>query len=156
MSALAAMRAFFQRDLRRVPFVFTLTDLHKAISSLTTIGILHVWLILNGPGVDQIVEDKFDVLRKELTAALRAEEAKAADTASPGSTKWSLMSQLSDIMQKSWEIGTFRYTLAPSPIGLCSIFYKRIQPLLSERAFELWGRDVVKVFTIRSTIEASN
>lgn len=42
--------------------------------------------------------------------------------------------RLSEVMEQAWVIGAFWYTLAlSSPLGLFSIFYEHIHPILTEQ-----------------------
>ncbi|GKZ25604.1 hypothetical protein AbraIFM66951_002993 [Aspergillus brasiliensis] len=61
---------------------------------------------------------------------------------------------LSDIMDRTWETGTFWYTLAlSSPSGLFTIFQRHIRPLFCKDNLEefhlimpfLWGKNVGRI-----------
>jgi hypothetical protein len=173
MSALAAMRTiaplFFRRDLHRGPFVFTLTDLHQ--SNIFVDDEWHItclvdlewacsrpvqmveppyWLTNNG--VDEIDVEEYDKLRKELLTIMSVEETEDSRSflsKNAGETPL----RLSEVMEQAWASGTFWYSLAlSSPSGLFSLFYERIQPLLSKKGSEdigeimpfYWGKDVGK------------
>lgn len=173
MSALAAMRTtaplFLRQDLRRGPFVFTLTDLHQ--SNIFVDEDWHITCLvdlewacsrplemveppywLTNRGVDEIDPKDYDPLRRELMSILVTEEMKLlSSVASPDTDR--TMPRLSEVMEEAWARGTFWYTLAlSSPTGLFRIFYERIQPLLSEHCSEeigevmpfYWVRDVGK------------
>lgn len=151
MAAHAAMRTifplFFQRELRRGPFVMTLTDLHPsnilvdddwhitclvdlewACSRPIEMVQLPHWLA--NKAVDEIVPEEFDVVRSEFMAILTAEETQRCGYSE--STKLS-MPRLSNVMNSAWETGTFWYTLALfSPTGLFNLFYDRIRPKFDE------------------------
>lgn len=141
--ALAAMRTisclFFDRNLRHGPFVLSLTDLHQ--SNILVDDELHIrclvdlewacsrpiemivppyWLTDEGVEIDPA---KYEIYRAEFLEILISEEKRSNISAMPS---------LSDVMKKTWESGTFWYSLALlSPTGLFSIFYKRIQPELA-------------------------
>lgn len=171
MSALAAMRTtaplFLRQDLRRGPFVFTLTDLHQ--SNIFVDEDWHITCLvdlewacsrplemieppywLTNKGVDEIEPSDYDPLRRELMSILAMEEMKRLGSiASPNTDR--TVPRLSEVMEEAWARGTFWYTLAlSSPTGLFRIFYEHIQPLLSEHCSEeigeimpfYWVRDV--------------
>ncbi|OBT97664.1 hypothetical protein VE01_04425 [Pseudogymnoascus verrucosus] len=147
MSALGAMRTimplFLRRELRRGPFVFTLTDLHQSnifvdkdwhITSLVDlewgcsrpIEMVEPPYWLTNKGVDQILPDEYNKVRVEFMTILEEEELLAAsNTTERGGLR------LADVMNQAWEMGTFWYTLAlSSPTGLFRLFYHHIQPRL--------------------------
>ncbi|KAE8153859.1 hypothetical protein BDV25DRAFT_168136 [Aspergillus avenaceus] len=166
-SALTAMRttysSFFNPELRRGPFVFTLTDLHQSnifvdsnwhITALVDlewacirpIEMLRTPAWLTNKAVDEISEEpeEYNIIRTELLDALTSEE-----------TKLSKDNTLSTIMNKGWNTGTFWYSLAlASPTGLFAVFYNQIQPRFLENCPEhdtfehimpwYWARDWVK------------
>jgi hypothetical protein len=172
MSALAAMRTvsplFFAPNLRRGPFVFMLTDLHQSnifvdekwrITCLVDLE----WAVsrpiqmteppywLTNKGVDEIDVEEYDKLRREFMTIMRAEETRNFSKCPRNDAKISL--SLSDIMEQAWRTGTFWYSLAlSSPTGLFTLFYERIQPLLSKHGSSeigeimpfYWGKDVGK------------
>ncbi|GFG19491.1 hypothetical protein IFM5058_10143 [Aspergillus udagawae] len=173
MSALAAMRTiaplFFRRDLHRGPFVFTLTDLHQ--SNIFVDDEWHITCLvdlewacsrpvqmveppywLTNKGVDEIDVEEYDKLRKELLTIMSVEESEDSRSflsKNAGETPL----RLSEVMEQAWASGTFWYSLAlSSPSGLFSLFYERIQPLLSKKGSEdigeimpfYWGKDVGK------------
>ncbi|PLB53306.1 hypothetical protein P170DRAFT_454417 [Aspergillus steynii IBT 23096] len=144
MATLTAMRAvlpaFFSRELRRGPFIFSLTDLHQS-----NIFVDNNWNItclidlewacsrqiemveppywLTGKGVDQIDVDEYDISRKELMSILETEEAASTDRK---------ILRLSEVLARTWATGTFWVILAlSSPSGLFTIFAKDIYLLFS-------------------------
>lgn len=147
MSALTMMKTvsslFFQRDLRRGPFVFTLTDLHQSnifvdkdwnIKCLIDlewacsrpIEMLHPPRWLTNQAVDMIDVVEYDKVRREFMDILEEVEQEFC-AGGPEITK------LSPIMKQGWEIGTFWYSLAlRSPTGLFRVFYDHIQPRLAK------------------------
>ncbi|KAE8149392.1 hypothetical protein BDV25DRAFT_156391, partial [Aspergillus avenaceus] len=173
MSALAAMRTIvpfmFSRNLRRGPFVFTLTDLHQ--SNIFVDDNWHITCLvdlewacsrpmemveppywLTNQGVDGITAKEYDLLRTELMTVLTEEETKLPSPIFSAEAKMT-MPRLSEVMQDAWTKGTFWYTLAlSSPTGLFRLFYEHIQPLVagnySEEFSEVmpfyWERNVAK------------
>ncbi|KAI9732709.1 MAG: hypothetical protein M1818_007443 [Claussenomyces sp. TS43310] len=173
MSALVAMRAgfplFFQRDLRRGPFVLNLTDLHQSnilvdkdwhITSLVDLEwacSLPVEMVgppywLTNQGVDTIIAEEFNTVRSQFIDILAAEEQQLGSFISSNPRKEAL--RLSAVMNHTWEIGTFWYTLAlSSPTGLFNLFYRQIRPRLDNLdpeytnyiliMPEYWSRDVL-------------
>ncbi|PLB53810.1 hypothetical protein P170DRAFT_451803 [Aspergillus steynii IBT 23096] len=167
MSALAAMRTtaplFYSRDLRRGPFVFSLTDLHQSnifvdekwnITCLVDlewacsrpIQMVEPPYWLTNKGVDEIDAEEYDKYRRELMAAMVSEEAKLENTEHKSPL-------LSEVMEQTWATGTFWFSLAlSSPSGLFRLFYEHIQPLLSKHeSHEIgeimpfyWGRNAGK------------
>ncbi|KAG2001095.1 hypothetical protein GB937_010517 [Aspergillus fischeri] len=110
----------------------------KAISLLIKTGTSPLWWTLNGhmlqtptwlmnKAVDVIAEEpeEYDMMRREFMDILVTEEQRLSS--SSASNHRSL--QLSAIMEESWRVGTFWYTLAlTSPTSLFTVFYKQIQP----------------------------
>lgn len=173
-AALTAMRtvfpSFFQREHSRGPFVFTLTDLHQSnlfvdenwhITSLVDlewacsrpIEMVRTPTWLTNKAVDEISEEpeEYDMMRKEFIKVLADEEERR-----PWAENNDSKLQLSAVMKRSWELGTFWYTLAlASPTGLFAVFYKQIQPIFltsstGHETFEqimpwYWARDFVKI-----------
>ncbi|RAK99712.1 uncharacterized protein BO80DRAFT_466024 [Aspergillus ibericus CBS 121593] len=167
LSSLSAMRTisktFFQRELRRGPFVFSLTDMHQSnifvdadwnitcLVDLEWACSLPIEMIrpphwLTSMGVDELVLSEYDKLRTEFMDALNAEEQEMAEK--PNSPL------LSDVMSKTWATGTFWYTLAlSSPSGLFTIFKQHIRPLFCTEYIEefnlimpfLWDRNVGRI-----------
>ncbi|KAK2810378.1 hypothetical protein FQN50_003109 [Emmonsiellopsis sp. PD_5] len=148
ISALAAMRTifptYFNRNLRRGPFAFMLTDIHASnifvdrnwhITSLVDLEwacSLPIEMVqpphwLTNKGVDQMVTDEYDKARVEFMNILKEEEElRGNDTRDA--------MKLSTLMQQTWERGMFWYSLAlSSPTGLFSLFGKKIQPKLTEK-----------------------
>ncbi|OBT48362.1 hypothetical protein VE00_01149 [Pseudogymnoascus sp. WSF 3629] len=170
MSALGAMRTimplFLRRELRRGPFVFTLTDLHQSnifvdkdwhITSLVDlewgcsrpIEMVEPPYWLTNKGVDQILPDEYNKVRVEFMSILEEEELLAGNnTTKRGGLR------LADVMNQAWETGTFWYTLAlSSPTGLFQLFYHHIQPRLISIHEEdpdnvmpyYWAQDVFQI-----------
>jgi hypothetical protein len=159
---------FFAQNLRRGPFVFTLTDLHQSnifvdekwrITCLVDLE----WAVsrpiqmteppywLTNKGVDEIDVEEYDKLRREFMTIMRAEETQNFSKGLRNNAKISL--RLSDIIEQAWTTGTFWYSLAlSSPTRLFRLFYERIQPLLSKHGSSeigeimpfYWGKDVGK------------
>jgi hypothetical protein len=146
-SALTAMRAvlpsFFQREFCRGPFVLSFTDLHPSnifvdenwhITALVDlewtcarpIEMIRTPTWLTNQAVDEIAvtPDEYDKMHTGFVENLVAEEENRSDfTGLVGSNR---ETRLSTIMKKSWEPGTFWYSLAlVSPTGLFSVFYSR-------------------------------
>lgn len=158
LSALTAMRAvfpcFFQRNFRRGPFVFILTDLHQ--SNIFVDDDWHITCLVDlewacsrpiemvrtpywftDKGVDEIIEEEYNAVRTEFMDILASEERKGSScccaTSKGDSDGAAVMPKLSDVMKQTWETGTFWYTLALStPTGLFRLFYEHIQPLFSK------------------------
>ncbi|KAL2811735.1 hypothetical protein BDW59DRAFT_54160 [Aspergillus cavernicola] len=145
LSSLSAMRtvskSFFQREFRRGPFVFSLTDIHQSnifvdadwnvtclvdlewACSLPIEMIRPLHWLTNG-GVDELVPSEYDKVRTEFMDTLKAEEKAMVASKKHNSPL------LSDIMNTTWATGTFWYTLAlSSPSGLFTIFKEHIRPL---------------------------
>ncbi|KAL4886507.1 hypothetical protein BJY04DRAFT_228365 [Aspergillus karnatakaensis] len=167
LSSLSAMRtvskSFFQRELQRGPFILSLTDLHQSnifvdadwnityLVDLEWACSLPLEMIrpphwLPNMGVDQLVPSDYDKLRIEFMNALIAEE--------QGMTQTHNSPRSSDIMNRTWETGTFWYTLAlSSPSGLFTIFKEHIRPLFCTNYIEefnlilpfLWSRNVARI-----------
>ncbi|KFY46968.1 hypothetical protein V494_00261 [Pseudogymnoascus sp. VKM F-4513 (FW-928)] len=172
MSALGAMRTvmplFLRRELRRGPFVFTLTDLHQSnifvdenwhITSLVDlewgcsrpIEMVEPPYWLTNNAVDQILSDEYNKVRVEFMDILEEEERLAARNTTEREGL-----RLADIMNRAWEMGTFWYTLAlSSPTGLCQLFYRHIQPRLISIHEEdpdnvmpyYWAQDVFQIIS---------
>lgn len=146
MSALATMRTvqplFLRRDLRRGPFIFSLTDLHQSnilvdddwnITCIIDlewafsrpVEMLQPPRLLSNEAADTIVVAEYDKLRMEFMAVLN-NEAKHF-----GSEQ---IANVPNVMEVSWQNGTFRYVLAlRSPTALFRVFYDHIQKYLAER-----------------------
>lgn len=169
MTALTGMRTalplFFQRDLRRGPFVFSLTDLHQSnifvnkdwhITSLVDlewacslpIEMIHPPSWLTNKAIDTIDEDEYDKIRMEFMQILAAEEQKFID--------YTRKPRLSTIMQRGWEIGTFWFALAlRSPTGIFHVFDDRLQSRLGSEHYDdddyskvmmwHWAHDIRKI-----------
>ncbi|KFY17973.1 hypothetical protein V492_00223 [Pseudogymnoascus sp. VKM F-4246] len=172
MSALGAMRTvmplFLRRELRRGPFVFTLTDLHQSnifvdedwhITSLVDlewgcsrpIEMVEPPYWLTNKAVDQMLPDEYNKVRVEFMDILEEEERLAASNTTEGGGL-----RLADIMNQAWEMGTFWYTLAlSSPTGLFQLFYRHIQPRLISIHEEdpdnvmpyYWAQDVFQIIS---------
>jgi hypothetical protein len=129
---------FFRRDLRRGPFVFSLTDLHQSnmfadenwnIKYLVDlewacsrpIEMLHPPYWLTSQPVDGIDLDEYKKLHEEFMDAFEEEEKEFCEG------QRTIL--LSPILKQGWEMGTFWYSLAlDSPTGLFRLFYDHIQP----------------------------
>lgn len=144
--ALTAMRAifpsFFRRELRRGPFTFALTDLHQSnifvdenwnITSLVDLewGCSLPIEMVQPPHwfadqyLDKVETEEFNTSRVEFMNILAAEE----DSQFPQSRYPVEIEKLSTTMNRSWEMGTFWYTLAlSSPTAIFALFYKKLQP----------------------------
>lgn len=176
-SALTTMRAifplFYRRELRRGPFIFSLTDLHPSnifvdenwhVTSLVDlewgcslpIEMIHPPHWLTSMAVDQIVSDKYNKSRLEFMDVLSAEEGQLQRCTRGEQTHTPL--RLSDIMGTAWSMGTFWYSLAlSSPSGLFTIFDKELQPIFTKKcpdhdAFHqvmpwYWAQDIVTTST---------
>ncbi|GKZ36754.1 hypothetical protein AbraIFM66950_007951 [Aspergillus brasiliensis] len=168
LSSLSAMRtiskSFFEKELGRGPFVLSLTDLHQSnifvdddwnVTCLVDlewacslpIEMIRPFYWLTNLGVDQLVPSEYDKVRKEFMDALKVEE--KALMASKHSSPL-----LSDIMDRTWETGTFWYILAlSSPSGLFTVFQRHIRPLFCKDNLEgfhlimpfLWGKNVGRI-----------
>ncbi|KAJ5142417.1 hypothetical protein N7476_003719 [Penicillium atrosanguineum] len=170
-SALTAMQAtfssFFAREFCRGPFVFTLTDMHQSnifvddnwhITSLVDlewacsrpIEMIRTPTWLTNKAVDEIADEEveYDTVRSEFMGIMSSEE-ELLDLSSRDLS-------LSEVMNRSWQSGTFWFSLAlASPTGLFSVFYKQIQPRFIEYcpdhdAFQeimpwYWSKDFVRV-----------
>lgn len=148
-SALATMQAtfpsFFTRELCRGPFTFTLTDLHPSnifvddnwqITSLVDLEwgcsrpteMIRTPTWLTNKAVDEIAEEAtdYDTIRSELIEIMANEE---KSLGLESRKQGQMGANLSEIMDRSWQSGTFWFSLAlASPTGLFSVFYKQIQP----------------------------
>ncbi|PWY68987.1 hypothetical protein BO94DRAFT_560856 [Aspergillus sclerotioniger CBS 115572] len=149
LSILTIMRAllphFTNRDLRRGPFVLTLTDLHQSnifvdsdwnIKYLVDLEwtcarpleMLHPPYWLTGRGVDQLEKgehlDAFSDMHSEFMDAFEEEER---------SLKRGKALNLSHILRKGWETGSFWFFHAlDNPKGLYNIFLDHIQPIFAK------------------------
>lgn len=154
MAALTAMRTvfplFLRRDLRRGPFVFHLTDLHQ--SNILVDEDWHITCLidlewacshpvemiappywLSGKRVDEVDPENYDATRKEFMNILAAEETRMQDCVANKKA----IPKLSDVMNRSWNTGTFWYTLAlSSPTGLHNLFYDRIKPIFFKHSVD--------------------
>ncbi|KAE8153020.1 hypothetical protein BDV25DRAFT_44741 [Aspergillus avenaceus] len=174
-SSLTTMRAifpsFFRRDLRRGPFIFSLTDLHQSnifvdekwnITSLVDLEwacSLPIEMIqpphwLTNPAVDRIVSSEYNNSRLEFMRALTDNEEESDYSIS--NDRFSVSLSLSHLMSAAWDTGTFWYSLAlSSPTGLFAIFDKEIQPRFIDKcpdhdAFHqimpwYWAQDIVSI-----------
>ncbi|KAM5441184.1 hypothetical protein MferCBS31731_003612 [Microsporum ferrugineum] len=146
---------FFRRDLRRGPFIFSLTDLHQSnifvdekwnITSLVDlewgcslpIEMTHPPYWLTGDFVDHINEDEYKKLWMEFIQILAQEE---RDT--------NRQPQLSAIMIRGWEMGTFWYSLAlQNPVAIFRLFIDRIQAkFLREDIYEQYQQEYGLIMT---------
>ncbi|RMZ83727.1 hypothetical protein DV738_g954, partial [Chaetothyriales sp. CBS 135597] len=147
MAALTTMRAifpnFFRPELRRGPFVYTLTDLHQSNifvdehwnitkvvdlewATSRPVEMVHPPYWLTTQPVDGIDAQEYEKLHQEFMNAFEEEERRFPGRCSEGPC-------LSNILRRGWESGTFWYSLAlDSPTGLFSIFYDHIQPIFSK------------------------
>lgn len=145
MSALAIMKAIFtlflQRDLRRGPFFFNLTDWHQSnilvddqwhIICLIDlewgcsrpIEMLHPPRWLTSDDISTIIVDEYDKVRREFMDILEQEEANLR-VQDQGARL------ISPVMNQGWKAGTFWYALAlQNPTGLFRVFHDHIQPRL--------------------------
>ncbi|QKX64270.1 uncharacterized protein TRUGW13939_11443 [Talaromyces rugulosus] len=140
-SALTMMRAvfpsffpsFFRRDLRRGPFIFSLTDLHQSnifvdenwhITSLVDLEwacSLPVEMVqpphwFTALAVDKMVSEEYDKFRQEFMSILTTEEEENHRSRHGG---FPATLKLSDVMRTTWNNGTFWYSLAlSSPTGI--------------------------------------
>ncbi|KKZ66798.1 hypothetical protein EMCG_07516 [[Emmonsia] crescens] len=177
LAALSAMRtiftSFFQRDFRRGPFSFVLTDLHQSnifvdaewnITCLIDlewgcsrpIEMVSPPFWLTNKGVDQLVSAEYNEIRKEFMEILAVEERQLGQTTSGlNSNKEEPLPRLSDVMNRTWDTGTFWYTLAlSSPSGLFTIFNKHIRPLFCKIDYAeefnmimtfFWGKNIGEI-----------
>lgn len=169
LSSLSAMRtvsnSFLRQELRRGPFIFSLTDMHQSNVFVDTdwnitclvdlewacsqpIEMIRPPHWLTNKGIDELALPEYDEARREFMDALIAEE-KAIST-----SKKRNLPLLSDVMNRTWEAGTFWYTLAlSSPSGLFTIFQQHIRPLFCKDYIEefhlvmpfLWERNVAHI-----------
>lgn len=173
LSILSAMRTvfpeFFQRELRRGPFVFVLTDLHQ--SNIFVDAEWHITCLvdlewacsqpiemvrpphwLTNKGVDEIIADEYDEIRMHFMNILAAEERQQLISATSNKiNRTAILPHLSDVMNRTWEMGTFWYTLAlSSPTGVFRIFHEHIRPMFTSDYSEefsvvmpfFWGKNV--------------
>jgi hypothetical protein len=149
MAALATMRAglprFISRDLRRGPFLLTLTDLHQSNifvddewnvkylidlewACSLPIEMQHPQYWLTSQSVDDLVDEEltlFDNVYREFLEIFAQEEALFLPAAQEHQAKPLLRTQ---IMKKGWEDGNFFYFLALDSIsGLYGLFIQHIQ-----------------------------
>ncbi|EFQ97991.1 hypothetical protein MGYG_01027 [Nannizzia gypsea CBS 118893] len=138
---------FFRRDLRRGPFIFSLTDLHQSnlfvdkewnITSLVDlewgcslpVEMIHPPRWLTCQFDDGIDEKEYEKLWTEFVQILAQEEDGYLITA-----RQEL--RLSSIMTKGWEMGTFWYSLAlQNIVAIFNIFQKRIQKRLGKDTYD--------------------
>lgn len=148
MAALATMRAvlprFIDRDLRRGPFLFTLTDLHQSNifvdddwnvkylidlewACSLPIEMQHPPHWLTSQAVDGLVDDHLSVFDKTYREFLDIfEQEEALLMASQDQKPTSLLRTYT--MKKGWEDGNFFYFLALDSIsGLYGLFIQHIQ-----------------------------
>jgi hypothetical protein len=178
MSALTTMRtvfsSFFTRDLRHGPFVFSFTDLHQSnifvdndwhitalvdleLACTRPIGMYRTPSWLTSMAVDILAKEptEYVVAQKEFLDILTAEEENLSCPTSSDIHHGS-RPQLSAVMKRTWDTGTFWYSLAlASPTGLFTLFYKQIQPRFLEYSPEhegfqnimpwYWRRDYVRL-----------
>lgn len=151
MAALTTMRAifphFFQAELRRGPFIFSLTDLHQSnlyVDDQWTITkvldlewacsrpveMLHPPYWLTNQSVDRIDAHEYEKMHREFMEALEDEERRFVGQGSERML-------LSNILRRGWETGSFWYSLAlDSPTGLFALFYDHIQPIFAKDHIE--------------------
>lgn len=173
----AIFPSFFNRDLRRGPFIYSLTDLHQSnifvddnwhITSLVDlewacalpIEMVHPPYWLTSTAVDRIVSDEHNEVRSAFMSALATEEKSYFSHSSNRDSSAPLT--LSRLMGVAWDRGTFWYSLAlSSPTGLFTIFDKELQSRFINKcpdhdAFDqimpwYWDQDVVS--TLKHKLE---
>ncbi|KAM5476973.1 hypothetical protein MauCBS54593_000244 [Microsporum audouinii] len=138
VTTLTAMRVsiplFFRQELRRGPFIFSLTDLHQSnifvdqewnITSLVDlewgcslpIEMVHPPYWLTSQSITTIDENKYKGVWTEFILILLQED-----------NTYLTELRLSTIMSKGWERGTFWYSLAiQSPTAIFHLFIDKIQ-----------------------------
>ncbi|BDD60167.1 hypothetical protein MAP00_005321 [Monascus purpureus] len=140
------MPTLFKRELRRGPFVFTFTDMHRSnifvddkwhITCLVDlewacsrpIEMLQPPEWLTDKAVDILAKesDEYNKLRVEFMRILAAEE----EACGKRQCRWDVLgdgTKLSTLMENGWELGTFWYCLAlASPTSVFAIFDKQIR-----------------------------
>ncbi|KAL2829548.1 hypothetical protein BDW59DRAFT_170557 [Aspergillus cavernicola] len=174
---LTTMRAifpsFFNRDLRRGPFIYSLTDLHQSnifvddnwhITSLVDLEwacSLPIEMVqpphwLTSMAVDRIVSHEYNKVRLAFMSALTTEEESYRSRSSNRDSSAPL--RLSRLMGTAWDRGTFWYSLAlSSPTGLFAIFDKELQPRFINKCPDhvtfdqimpwYWEQDIVSTLT---------
>jgi hypothetical protein len=148
MAALAAMRAvlprFIRRDLRRGPFLFTLTDLHRSNIFVDDnwnvkyvidlewacplpMEMQHPPYWLTSQTVDGLVDDHFTVFDKMYREFLDIFQHEEALLVASQEQKPTTLFR-THTMKKGWEDGNFFYFLALESIsGLYGLFIQHIQ-----------------------------
>ncbi len=149
MTAITIMRSlllqFINPQTRQGPFVLMLTDIHQSnifvdddwhITSLIDlewacslpIEVQHPPYWITGQRVDRLIEGEFDTfgrIREEFMSIFEQEEKLNA----PQNRQFR-----TNIMQKSWELGTFWYCHAlDTPKGFYNLFTRHIQPRFSAK-----------------------
>ncbi|KAM5500315.1 hypothetical protein McanMca71_005738 [Microsporum canis] len=159
---------FFRRDLRRGPFIFSLTDLHQSnifvdenwnITSLIDlewgcslpVEMIHPPYWLTSEFADAINEDEYKKMWTEFVHTLAQEEDEYF-----GNVQQSCDAQntrLSTIMTKAWDMGTFWYSLAlRSPAAIFRLFLDRIQIKLGKDNYSAEEYGLVMTFQWRTDI----
>ncbi|KAL2786374.1 hypothetical protein BJX66DRAFT_328625 [Aspergillus keveii] len=129
---------FFQREFRRGPFLFSLTDLHQnnifvdenwRITAFIDLEwgcslpaeMIRPPLWFEKNDIEALDADKHDSARQEFIIILAADEKIIHRKLS-----------LSSIMEKTWQLGTFWFGLAlTTPMGLFDLFDKKIWPTIT-------------------------
>ncbi|EGD97862.1 hypothetical protein TESG_05366 [Trichophyton tonsurans CBS 112818] len=159
---------FFCRELRRGPFIFSLTDLHQSnifvdqhwnITSLVDlewgcslpIEMIHPPYWLTSEFADAIDEDEYKTMWAEFVRILAQEEDYAFEKQQHNYNIKN--TRLSTIMTKAWEMGTLWYSLAlRSPAAIFRLFLDRIQPKLGKGNYSNEQYGLVMAFQWRSDI----
>ncbi|QQK43077.1 Aminoglycoside phosphotransferase [Penicillium digitatum] len=158
LSVLSAMRtvsqSIFSRTFRRGPFVLCFTDLHQsnifvsdqwqikclvdlewACSRPIEMVIPPYWL--TDKGVDEIIPEEYDAIRRIFMETLVNEEEKPVCDNLIKHDHESTALRLSEIMNKTWDSGAFWYTIGiSSPSGLFNIFNHHIKPLFCAKDYD--------------------
>ncbi|MCJ1310795.1 hypothetical protein MMC25_004462 [Agyrium rufum] len=144
------MESFFRKEVRKGPFILTLTDLHQsnifvdddwhitaiidlewACTRPLDMQYLPYWL--GGPAIDLIDVDIFSKAHEEFLAILQEEELRTEATSVVGQ-KLGTPTPMTHIMQEGWKIGTTWFCLAIDSVsGMHSIFYEHIQPKFDQQ-----------------------
>jgi hypothetical protein len=181
LSALSAMRtvfpSLFRRSFRHGPFSFTLTDLSQSnlfvdaewnITCLVDlewacsqpIEMLSPPYWLTNKSVDQMVSTEYNAIRTEFMEILAEEERTLRTKSRLIGNSNVLPYSLSEVMNRTWETGTFWYTLAlSSPSGLCRIFHNQIRVLFCPDHHQelnlimpfFWGRNLRETVDLKTS-----
>lgn len=159
---------FFCRELRRGPFIFSLTDLHQSnifvdeqwnITSLVDlewgcslpIEMIHPPYWLTSEFADAIDEGEYKKMWAEFVCILAQEEDYALEKQQHNDNIKNI--RLSTIMTKAWEMGTLWYSLAlRSPAAIFRLFLDRIQPKLGQGNYSNEQYGLIMAFQWRSDI----